>query len=119
MSVDASVQAELDALLLPWDDVSTRRMFGGLGYFVGDRLFAAFHRGNLATKLPDADYEKALAHPGARPFTPTPGRRFGTWVEFSLEHSGGAEPLLPWLKTAFEYVQQTPPTGKRTSRRKQ
>ena len=40
MTVEAAIQADLDALLLPWQDVSARRMFGGNGYFVGDRLFA-------------------------------------------------------------------------------
>ena len=53
MTNDPSVQDELDALLLPGGDVSTRRMFGGLGYFVGDRLFAVYHRGEVATKLPN------------------------------------------------------------------
>ena len=52
MTNDPSVQGELDAMLLPWGDVSSRRMFGGLGYFVGDRLFAVYHRGAVASQAP-------------------------------------------------------------------
>jgi TfoX/Sxy family transcriptional regulator of competence genes len=111
MTTDASVHAELDGLLLPWDDVSTRGMFGGRGYFVGDRLFAAYYKGVVA-KLPDPDREEALSRKIARPFTPTAGRRFGNWVKFPVQDPDGVEALLPWLRKAFEYVQATPPKGR-------
>ena len=112
MTTDASIHAELDGLLLPWDDVSTRKMFGGRGYFVGDRLFAAYY-GGIATKLPDPDREEVLNRQIATPFTPTPGRRFGNWVRFPLEGPDGIEALLPWLRKAYEYVQVTPPKGRK------
>ena len=116
MSIDASRHAELDLLLFPWGDVSARKMFGGRGYFVGDRLFAAFHKGVVATKLPDADREYVLDRALAKPFTPTPGRRFGNWVEFPLRQTVDTMDVLPWLRKAFEYVQLTPPEGKRNLR---
>ena len=112
MTTDASIHAELDGLLLPWDDVSTRRMFGGRGYFVEDRLFAAFYDG-IATKLPDQDREEVLNSRKTTPFTPTPGRRFGNWVRFPLEGPDEVETLLPWLRKAYEYVQVTPPKGRK------
>jgi len=112
MTTDASIHAELDGLLLPWDDVSTRPMFGGRGYFVEDRLFAAFYDG-IATKLPDQDREEVLNSPKPTPFTPTPGRRFGNWVRFPLEGPDEVETLLPWLRKTFEYVQLTPPKGRK------
>ena len=116
MTNDPSVQSDLDAMLLPWGDVTSRRMFGGLGYFVGDRMFAVYHRGAVAAKLPDAERERALEGGHGRPFTPMPGRRFGNWVEFPVEAAGDVEALLPWLETAFEHVQVTPPSGRRASR---
>ena len=118
MTNNPSVQNDLDAMLLPWSEVSARRMFGGQGYFVGDRLFAVYHKGAVAAKLPDPDRTQALDDGRATPFTPHPGRPFGDWVEFSLEESGGVEALLPWLQKAFEYVQVTPPKGRKTSGRK-
>ena len=116
MTPDPSVQSDLDAMLLPWSEVSTRRMFGGHGYFVGDRLFAVYHKGVVATKLPDPYRTQVLDSKRASPFTPHPGRPFGEWVEFPVEDSGGVEELLPWLQKAFEYVLKTPPKGKRASR---
>lgn len=116
MTNDASVQSDLDAILLPWSEVSTRNMFGGHAYFVGDRLFAVYHKGAVAAKLPDPGRTQALDSGRARPFTPHPGRPFGEWVEFAVE-AGGVEALLPWLETAFEYVKLTPPKGRKASGR--
>ena len=91
-------------------------MFGGRGYFVGARLFAAFHRGVVATKLPDREREDALERHGARPFMPTPGRRFGNWVEFPVAGPEGVEAVIPWLEKGFEYVKMTPSRGRRSRR---
>ena len=112
MTTDASIHGELDGLLLPWDDVSTRPMFGGRGYFVGDRLFAA-HYGGSATQPPGQDREEVLNSQIASPFPPVPGRRFGNWVRFPLEGPDGVESLLPWLRKAYEYVLVTPPKGRK------
>ena len=117
VNVDASIQDELDLLLFQLGNVSARGMFGGRGYFVGDRLFAAFYGGVIA-KLPDQDREEALDLQIASPFTPVSGRRFGNWVRFPLQGTDGVEALLPWLMKAFEYVQLTPPKGKRAPGRK-
>ena len=116
MTNDASVQSDLDAVLLTWLDVSTRKMFGGHGYFVSDRMFAVYHRGEVATKLPEPDRTQALESGHADLFTPTPGRRFGDWVSFPVDEDG-VDALLPWLETAIEYVRMTPPKGRRASGR--
>ena len=112
MANDASVQSDLDVVLLSWSDVSTRRMFGGHAYFVGDRMFAVYYRGEVATKLPEPDRTQALESGRASLFTPTPGRRFGDWVSFPFDEDG-VDALLPWLETAIEYVRVTLPTGRR------
>ena len=117
MTNDPSVQSDLDAVLLPWADVSTRRMFGGHGYFVGDWLFAVYHRGEVATKLPDPHRMQALESGRAALFSPAPGRRFGDWVSFPVDEDGGVDALLPWLQTAIDYVRMTPPKGRKASGR--
>ena len=117
MTNDASVQSELDAALLPWAGVSTRTMFGGHGYFVGDRMFAVYYRGAVAAKLPEPRRTVALDCGLATPFTPTPGRPFGDWVSLSVDASGSIDDLLPWLATAIEHVRVTPPTGRRAAGR--
>ena len=112
MTTDISIHADMDGLFLPWNDVSTPPMFGGHGYFMGDRLFAAYY-GGVATKLPDQDREEVLNRKIVTPFTPTPGRRLGNWVRFTLEGHDEVEPLLPWQRKAYEYVLVTPPKGRK------
>ena len=114
MTNDAVIQSDLDAVILTWSDVSTRTMFGGHGYFVGDRMFAVYWRGEVATKLPEPDRTQALESGRASLFTPTPGRRFGNWVSFTVD-GDGVNALLPWLETAIEYVRMTPPKRRRAS----
>ncbi len=117
MSTDPPIVSELDALLLPLPDVTRRNMFGGAGYFAGDRLFAAFHKGALAAKLPMENMERLLRDGLAEPFTPTPGRPFGTWVQFAVSGPDDAREHMGWLKTAHEYVAATPPSGRRLGKR--
>jgi hypothetical protein len=64
----------------------------------------------------DLGREEARERHGARPFMPTPGRRFGNWVEFSTEGTEGVEALIPWLEKGFEHVKMTPPSGRRSRR---
>ena len=116
MTNEATFQSDLDVVLLTWTDVSTRSMFGGHGYFVNDRLFAVYHKGEVATKIPEPDRTQALNDGLASHFTPTPGRRFGDWVSFPVD-GDGVDSLLPWLETAIEYVRMTPPKGRRASGR--
>jgi hypothetical protein len=75
-------------------------MFGGRGYFVRDRLFAAYY-GDIATKLPDQDWKEVADSQIAPPFMPVPGRCFGNWVRFPLESADEVEAVLPWLRKAF------------------
>ena len=56
--------------------VGAQDVRGANGYFVGDRLFAVFHKGVVAAKLPDPERTKVLDGNIARPFSPTPGRPF-------------------------------------------
>ena len=104
-------------ILLSWPRTSTRRMFGSDAFFVGDRMFAFLWEETVVAKLPEAEQEAAFASFHARPFTVGQGRPFGDWVEFA---GAGAPPeeLLPWLKRAYRHVQVTPPTGKRSPRKR-
>jgi hypothetical protein len=103
VTTDASIHEELDGLLQPCGDATTRPMFGGQGYFVGDWLFGAFY-GGIATKLPEWDREEVINRRLASPFTLVPKRRFGNSVRFPLEGTEGVEALLFCLKKAYAYV---------------
>ena len=67
MAFSTEIQGELDASLLPWRDVSTRKMFGSMVYMAGDKMFAFIHDDKLVVKLPQQEKARAAESGGARP----------------------------------------------------
>ncbi len=116
MPVDPEVRGALDGRLLSWKDVASRDMFGGVGYMVSGKMFAALAEGVVAMKLPDEQRRRALGLAGVSPFTPA-GRPFGQWVQFLVLMEEDVSAVLPWVESAFEYVGTQPPPKKPKRRR--
>jgi TfoX/Sxy family transcriptional regulator of competence genes len=106
------IQSELDGHLLPWPDVSARKMFGALVYMVDGKMFAMLSEGTVAMKLPDQVRARALTLAGVSPFRPM-GRSFGRWVQFLVLLEDDVPVLTPWLESAREYVASLPAPAKR------
>lgn len=51
-------------------DVRARRMFGGMGVYTGEKMFAFLVGEDIGLKLSPDDYEEALTLPGAGPMKP-------------------------------------------------
>ena len=103
MPIDPEVREALDAVILPWEDVSSRAMFGGVAYMVKGKLFAMFAEGVVAMKLPDEFRSRALTMAGVSPFKPS-GSTFGQWIQFLILLDDDVPVLIPWLEAAREYV---------------
>ena len=121
MAFSAEIHSELDARLVPWQDVSPRKMFGAMAYLVGDRLFAFIYDDWVVVKLPPEDKAAAGQGSGARPFTHSRSRKFGDWMEFPLVRSDEIEDALPWIKRSYQHVLAIPtaPTTKKGRSRRQ
>ena len=117
MSFSTEIQSELDSYLLPWQDVSTRNMFGAMAYLVGGKMFAFIHDGKLVVKLPQTDKAEAIDRAGARPYVLGHNGRFGDWMEIPLDSPDMVENTLPWVKKSYQYVQVAPRASKRRARR--
>ena len=107
MAFSAEIQSELDARLMPWVEVSSRRMFGAAVYLVRDKMFAFIHNHSLVIKLPPEDSAKARASEGARPYLHGHVGRFGEWVEFPLDGPDGVAERVPWIASSYQYVQMS------------
>ena len=116
MAVDAEVKAGLDGHLLPWKDVSSRSMFGGVCYMAWGKMFAALMEGVVAMKLPDDLRARALRLAGVSPFRPSGGRQFGQWIQFLILMEDDVPAVVPWLQEALNYVASLPAPRKRTRR---
>ena len=100
--IDAEMQrwcALLEQELLAWPEVSTKPMFGMIGFYHGKSIFAAIPRTraaetarSLLIKLPGLN-DKRLR----RASEPGSG-----WVTFELESANDITEALTWLERAYE-----------------
>jgi DNA transformation protein and related proteins len=86
-------------------EVKARRMFGGMGIYTGERMFAFLVGEDVAFKLAQADFDAAMQMPGAGPMRPEPEseplREYVTMPRAVLDDS---EQFLHWLQKSAEYV---------------
>ena len=112
MAFDEELKQALDSVLLSWPNVSSRKMFGQVGYMVEGQMFAALSDGVVGAKLPDDLRQQAFQPAGVSPFRPT-GRPFGSWVQFVMLLADDVSAVIPWLEAASQYVASEPAPKKR------
>ena len=89
----------LEQELLAWPEVSTKPMFGMIGFYHGKNIFAAIPRTraaetarSLLIKLPGLDDRRLKRTTG-------PG---SGWVTYELESANDITDALTWLERAYE-----------------
>ncbi len=91
-------------------DVTTRRAFGSVGFYVDAKMFAlAYGRGErLGVKLPAAaDFAEAMALDGSEPWAPH-GAPMGSWVLLPARFADDLDALGPWVRRAHALVRAAP-----------
>jgi hypothetical protein len=104
MAFDEQLASRVRALLADRDDVTERRMFGGLTFMVNAHMCCGVSSDELIVRLAPDDEEAALRTPHARPmdFTTRPmsgfvtfapagvkGRALNRWVGRAVAHAAG------------------------------
>ena len=112
MAIDPEVREALDGLVLPWEYVTSRAMFGGVAYMVKGKMFAMLAEGVVAMKLTDELRSRALTMAGVSPFKPT-GITFGQWIQFVILLEDDVPVLVPWLEAALKHVASLPAKTRR------
>jgi TfoX/Sxy family transcriptional regulator of competence genes len=79
-----------------------KRMFGGAGFFVESRVFAAWYGGSLALKLPPEAAQELLQIEGAVP-AQTP-----QYIEVPESFLRDPTRLHPWVARSVEHVLRQP-----------
>ncbi len=94
--------AALQAALFPDGPVTTRRMFGGTGYYVEGRIFALEFDGALYLKA-DAESKPRFAAAGLAPFTyiGAHGKEIAIAYHRAPEPLDDPTALAPWLQLAL------------------
>lgn len=88
-------------------DVRARRMFGGMGIYTGERMFAFLMGEDIGLKLSPADLEEAMQLPGAGPLYPEPGADpMREYVLMPREILDNYETFTQWVERSANYAQK-------------
>jgi len=108
MSYDEELAQRIRQALGPRDDIEERKMFGGLAFLRGGRMFCGIASGDLMVRVgPDA-YEKALGKAHVRPMDFT-GRPLKGYVYVARAGLRTAAALRAWVSQGADFVATLPP----------
>lgn len=111
MAYDEHLAGRIRELIAGDDDVTERRMFGGLAFLVGGHLaVAASGRGGLMVRVDPAEIDALLAKPHARTFEMR-GRPMDGWLRVDAAGVRTKRALEPWVWRGVAYARSLPPKG--------
>jgi hypothetical protein len=106
MSYDEKLAERIRAVLADRDDVSERRMFGGLTFMVGGHMCCGANKDELIVRLHPAEEEAALQRPSARLMDLT-GRPMRGFIAVRPEGLKGPA-LIGWVRQAVAHADTLP-----------
>ena len=88
-------------------DVRARRMFGGMGVYTGERMFAFLMGEDIGLKLSPDDLHEAMQIPGAGPLHPEPDSEpMREYVKMPAEILDNYETFTTWVEKSANYARQ-------------
>ncbi len=87
-------------------DYSSRKMFGGLAFFINRNMFTGTHQSNLFVRLSAEDREEALSQAGITVFEPRKGMVMSEYVV--LTDSAIDTKLKDLIQKSISYVSTLP-----------
>lgn len=108
MAYDETLAARTRDQLAIRDDVTERKMFGGIAFMVAGNMCCGVTADELMLRLGVEAAEEALDEPYVRPMDFT-GRPLKGYVYVSSGGLGTDAELGRWIDRALEYVTELPP----------
>ena len=109
MPYDEDLANRLRELLADEDDITEKKMFGGLAFLLnGHMSWSASGKGGLLVRLDPAETDKALEreHVGRMEMG---GRSMDGWLRVAPEGLKTKRQLEPWVKRSLKFVRTLPP----------
>ncbi|HSQ05854.1 MAG TPA: hypothetical protein VLN59_17580 [Burkholderiales bacterium] len=98
-------KAQIDALLLKFPGVSTRKINGLDAYFVSDKMFACISGRGIGLRLPAATAtELQFSRDNAVPFQPNGMTSSREWIQIDRADAAEYEKDLPLFQASLEFV---------------
>jgi TfoX/Sxy family transcriptional regulator of competence genes len=112
MSYDEKLADRIRRALGPREDVEERKMFGGLAFLRGGRMFCGIANEDLMVRVGPEGYEKALGKPHVRPMDFT-GRPMKGYVYVAPPGRQTDAALRAWVNLSASFVSTLPPSPAR------
>ncbi len=106
MAYDEGLADRIRGLVAARDDVSERKMFGGLAFMAGGHMFCGVVGDELMVRVGAENFEACLSKPGARPMDFT-GRPMTGMLYVNQEALATA--LNEWVQLAVGFASALPP----------
>ncbi len=107
MAYDENLVSRIRAALAPRNDVSERKMFGGVAFMVGGNMCCGVNGGDLMLRLGKEGAAAALAEPHAREMDFT-GRPMKSMIYVGPEGTGADADLGAWIARAVKFAESLP-----------
>lgn len=122
MAYDEDLAQRVRAVVASADDLSEKKMFGGLAFLTGGRMFAGIIGDDLMVRVGPVRYESALKERDARPMDFS-GRPIKGYIYVGSGSTRDLPTLRRWMKEALAFastlpVKETAPARKRGGRRR-
>lgn len=108
MAYDEDLAMRLREVFASRDDVSERKMFGGLAFMVRGHMCCGINGDTLMARVGPDQYATALARPHAREMEFT-GRPMKGFVHVAPEGIEGDDELRGWVALCERFVESLPP----------
>lgn len=86
-------------------DVRARRMFGGMGIYTGEKMFAFLYEDEIGLKLAPEDRDAAMGLDGAGPLIPEEGAEpMREYVQMPRTVLDNYDAFMEWVEKSAQYA---------------
>ena len=107
MAYDEALAERIRAVLAGRDDVTERRMFGGIAFMAHGNMCCGVSGEDLMVRLGEDGADAALDEPGARPMDFT-GRPMKGYAFVGPAHTATDEALRDWVQRTLAFADTLP-----------
>lgn len=107
MAYDEALAERVRDVLALREDLTERRMFGGIAWMIGGNMACGVMGEELIVRLSDEEVEQALAEPHTRPFDFT-GKPMRRTINVAPEGIASEEDLAGWVDAGADYASSLP-----------
>jgi TfoX/Sxy family transcriptional regulator of competence genes len=103
MAFDEKLAERIRRRLARRKGVVEKKMFGGVGFMLNDRMTVGIWKDSLIVRIDPEDGDDALKEPHVRPFDIT-GRPMKGWILVGPEGLRDDKQLNAWIQRAVKFV---------------